>query len=71
MYGFFSGVDMQKNTKALMIFSSIVGAMVILLFVLFFFSIKSGNIKFFFKVYTDKSEKTIEIQEAQNIHYRL
>jgi len=62
---------MQKNTKALLIFSFIVGAMIVLLFVLFFFSIKSGNIKFFFKSYTNKSEKTIQIQETQNIHYRL
>ena len=62
---------MQKNTKALLIFSSIFGAMIVLLLVLFFFNIKSGNIKFFFKVFTDKPEKTIQIQKTQNIYYRL
>jgi len=62
---------MQKNTKALLIFFSIFGAMIVILMVLTCFNIKSGNIKFFFKVYTNKPEKTIQIQEPQNIHFRL
>ena len=66
-----SRMYMQKNTKALLIFFSILGAMIIILLVLIFFNIKSGHIKFFFKTYTGKSEKTIQIQESQNIYLTL
>jgi len=62
---------MQKNTKALLTFFSIVGAMIVLLLVLIYINIKSGNIQYFFKVYTNKSEKTIHIKEIQNFHFRL
>jgi hypothetical protein len=62
---------MQRNTKALLIFFSLVGAMILLLLALIFFNVKSGNIQFFFKIDTDKSEKRIQVEEKRTLHYRL
>jgi len=64
-------IDMQKNTKAILIFFSIFSAMIILLLVLIFINIESGNIKFFFKVYSNKPENTIHIKQIQDFHFRL
>ena len=56
---------MQKNTEALLIFFSVVGAMLIILLILIFINIKTWDIKFFFKVYTDSTEKTINIKNIE------
>jgi uncharacterized integral membrane protein len=65
------GVEMQKNTKALLTFFSIFGVMIVLLLVLLFINIESGNIRFFFNIHTDKPEKTIRIQQEQTMRFRL
>jgi len=54
---------MQRNKKALLIYFSIVGGFILLLLILILINIKSFDIKFFHKIYTDK--KTIRIQEPQ------
>jgi hypothetical protein len=48
---------MQKNTKALIVFGSIVAVLFLVCFVLIYISIQTGQFKFFFKVYTFGSEK--------------
>ena len=62
---------MQKNTKALLTFFSIFGVMIVLLLVLLFINIESGNIKFFLNIHKDKPEKTIRIQQEQTMDFRL
>jgi hypothetical protein len=48
---------MQKNTKALIVFGSIVAVLFLVCFVLIYISIQTGQFKFFFKVYTFGPEK--------------
>ena len=48
---------MQKNTKAIIVFGSFVAVLFLLCFMLIAISIKTGQIKFFFKVYTFGPEK--------------
>jgi len=55
---------MQKNKKALLIYFSVIGGFILLLLLLILINVKSFDIKFFHKVYTDK--KTIKLQETQN-----
>jgi len=52
---------MQRNQKALLIYFSIVGIFLVILLMIAWANIGKFDIKFFYKVYTDKSQKQIKI----------
>lgn len=58
---------MQRNKKALLIYFSIVSLFCLALLVFTWVNVGKFDIKFFYKIYTGKSDKVIRIQETQSL----